>query len=327
MERRAFLAGTLATLVEAATSSAQTGTRPVRIGRLSPLAADADGPMMKAFRAGLQDLGWVEGRTFVVESRFADGKADRLAGIAAELVRQQVDLILSGSSPAALAAKRATSTIPIVMVTTGDPVRDGIVASLARPGGNVTGVTAIGQTLDIKRLELLKEAVPGVGRVGVLVNPDDFYTERFMKERAAAGRSLGLELRVVEAREPGQLEPALTALAGERVGALLVLTNALYISQHRRIVELVARSRLPAVYGERQFVDAGGLMFYGAGLAALYREAAAYADKILKGGRPADLPVAQPTRLELVINLQTARVLGLTLPQSVLLRADEVIGS
>jgi ABC-type uncharacterized transport system substrate-binding protein len=324
MDRRTFLAGTFTSLVVVDTARAQPAGKPARIGRLSPLSAGADRPVIDAFRSALHDLGWVEGRTFVLESRFADGKSDRLPAIAAELVRQPVDLLLTGSSPAALAAKRATSTIPIVMVTTGDPVRDGIVASLARPGGNVTGVTSVGQALDVKRLELIREAVPGVSRVAVLVNPADFYTTQFMKDREAAGRQLGLELRVLEAREPAQLEPALAALPGEHVGALLVHTNAMFISERRRIVDLVARSRLPAVYGERQFVDAGGLMFYGAGLVGLYREAAVYADKILKGARPADLPVEQPTKLELVVNLKTARALGLTIPPSLRLRANRV---
>jgi putative ABC transport system substrate-binding protein len=215
MERRAFLAGSVAALLDLGAAGSQSANKPVRIGRLAALSAEADRPQMEAFRSTLQDLGWIDGRTFVVESLSADGKPDHLPGNAAELVRTQVDLILTGSSPAALAAKRATSVIPIVMVTTGDPVRDGIVASLARPGGNITGVTAAGQALDTKRLELIKEAVPTASRVAVLVNPDDFYTIQFMKERETTARNLGLELRVLEAREPGQLEPALSAMASE----------------------------------------------------------------------------------------------------------------
>jgi putative ABC transport system substrate-binding protein len=296
-----------------------------RIGRLSPLSAETDAPNLAAFRKGLRELGWIEGQHFTIEARFAGGKPERLAGLAADLVRQRVDVILTGSNAGALAAKTATGTIPIVMVTTGDPVGGGIVASLGRPGGNVTGVTALGQVLNVKRLELIKEAVPGVTRVAALINPASPYTAPFLKEREGAARSLGLEVRVLEAPDPGSFEKAFAAMAIERAGALMVQTDAMFITHRRRIVELVARSRVPAVYGEREFVDAGGLMFYGASLADMYRDAAGYADKILKGAKPADLPVEQPTKLELIINLKTAKALGLTIPQSLLLRADQVI--
>ena len=296
-----------------------------RIGRLSPLSAEADAHNLDAFRRGLRDLGWVEGETFTLESRFADGHSDRLPRLAAELVRLPVDLILTGSSPGALAAKHATSTIPIVMITTSDPVGDGIVASLARPGGNVTGMTALSQALNTKRLELIKETVPGVTRVGVLVSPTSLYTARFLKERDAAARALGLELRMVEAADAATLDTALTSARNDRVGAMLVQTNALFITHRRRIVDLLARLRLPAVYGELDFVDVGGLMFYGASFDTLYREIAIYADKILKGAKPADLPVEQPTKVELVVNVKAARALGLTIPPSVLVRADQVV--
>jgi putative ABC transport system substrate-binding protein len=297
----------------------------VRIGRLSPLSAETDRTNLEAFRKGLRELGWVEGQSFTIETRFADGKPERLPELAVELVRQRVDLILTGSTPGALAAKRATSTIPIVMVTTGDPVRDGLVTSLARPGGNITGVTALGQALDTKRLELIKEAVPGVTRVAVLVDPDSYYTALFLREKDAAARRLGVELRILEAHDPGTLEKALATVAEGRVGALMVQTNPTFITHRTRIVALVAKNRLPAVYGDRTFVDAGGLMFYGASLAALYGDAAVYTDKILKGARPADLPVEQPTKLELVLNLKTAKTLGLALPPAVLARADHVV--
>jgi putative ABC transport system substrate-binding protein len=323
MKRLLALVLAMGILAAAGASAAQD--RTVRIGRLSPLSAETDALNLEAFRKGLRDLGWVERRQFIIETRFADGKGDRLPALAADLVRQRVDLILTGSSPGALAAKGATATIPIVMVTTGDPVGDGIVVSLARPGGNVTGVTALGQALNAKRLELIKEAVPGVTRVGVLVNPGSSYTARFLGERDAAARTLGLELRLLEADDPARLEKVLAALPAERLGALMVQTNAMYITHRRRIVELVAKSRVPAVYGEREFVDAGGLMFYGASFATMYREAAIYADKILKGAKPADLPVEQPTKLELVINLKTAKALGVTIPPSLLARADHLV--
>jgi putative ABC transport system substrate-binding protein len=297
----------------------------VRIGRLSPLTAEADARNLEAFRQGLRDRGWVEGQHFRVEARFADGRSDRLPSLATELVREGVDVILTGSNPGALAARRATSTIPIIMVTTGDPVAAGIVMSLARPGGNVTGVTALGQVLNAKRLELIKETVPGVLRVAVLINPVSPYTPPLLRERERMSTALGLSLYVAEAREPSAFENAFAALARERVGAVMIQTDALFISHRRRIVALVTKSGLPAVYGEREFVEAGGLMFYGASLADMYRHAATHADKILKGANPADLPVEQPTKFELVVNLKTAKALGLTIPQSVLLRADEVI--
>jgi putative ABC transport system substrate-binding protein len=295
-------------------AQAQPAGKAARIGRLSPLSAETDVPNLAAFRKGLRELGWIEGQHFTLESRFADGQATRLPDLAAELVRQRVDLILTGSNPGALAAKNATATIPIVMVTTGDPVAGGLVASLARPGGNVTGVTALGQMLNTKRLELIKEAVPGVTRVAVLTNPVSPYTAPFLKEKDDAARALGLQLPVLEARDAVGLDGAFGALATQRAGALMVQTNPLFIRYRRRIVELGARSRVPAVYGEREFVDAGGMMFYGASLADMYRDAAASADRILKGSKPADLPVEQATTLKLVINLKAAKALGLTIP-------------
>jgi putative ABC transport system substrate-binding protein len=320
----ALVLGALGAPLAADAQESKAGTT-ARIGRLSPLSAEADAPNLEAFRKGLRDLGWVEGRSFILETRFADGKPDQLPGLAAELVRQRVDLILTGSSPGALAARKATGTIPIVMVTTGDPVGDGLVSSLARPGGNVTGVTALGQVLNTKRLELIKEAVPGVTRVAVLIDPASIYTAPFLKEREGAARALELELRTLEARDPDQFEKAFAAMAQERVGALMVQTTAMFITNRKRIVELAAKSRVPAVYGEREFVDAGGLMFDGAGLADMYRDAAVYADKILKGAKPADLPVEQPTKLELIINLKAAKALGVRIPPSVLVRADQVV--
>lgn len=316
-----ILSGHLAPL----SADAQGAGKIVRIGRLSPLSAETDSPNLEAFRKGLRELGWVEGKSFTIESRFADGKSERLPELAAELVRQRVDVILTGSNPGALAAKKATSTIPIVMVTTGDPVAAGLVTSLARPGGNVTGVTALGQMLNAKRLELIKETVPGVARVAVLTNPRSTYTAPFLQERDGMGRRLGLQLPLLEASGPGDFERAFAGLATERAGALMVQTDAMFITHRRRIVDLAARSRVPAIYGEREFVDAGGLMFYGATLAHLYHDAAVFTDRILKGARPADLPVEQPTKLELIINLKVAKALGLTIPASVIGRADHLV--
>ena len=326
MDRRAFI-GVLAGGVLAAPlgSVAQPAGKAVRIGRLSPLSAEADVPLLAAFRRGMRDLGWVEGETFFIETRYADGNPNRLPEIAAELVRQRVDVILAGSNPGALAAKNAAGTIPVVMVTTADPVGGGLVASLARPGSNLTGMTALSQGLSAKRLELLKEAVPGVTRVAVLTNPASPNTGPFVKESAGVARALGVQLQLVEAHDPSEFETAFATMARKHAGALTVLADVTFITHRKRIVELAAIGRLPAVYAEREFVDAGGLMFYGASLSDMYRRAAVYVDKSLKGAKPADLPVEQPTKFVLVINLKTAKTLGLTIQQSLLLRADEVI--
>jgi putative ABC transport system substrate-binding protein len=304
---------------------AQQPGRVYRIGRLAPLSPEADAPSLEAFREAMRALGWIEGQSYTIEARFADGKAERLAGLAAELVQQRVDLILSGSNPGALAAKKATSTVPIVMVTTGDPVAGGVVASLARPGGNITGVTTLGHGLYAKRLELIKQAVPGLTRVVIFANPRSADAALFLEEKDSTARALGLELRVVQTRDPGELEKALSTVNGEHAGALMFLSDVMLQTNRRRFVELVARSRLPAVYPDREFVDAGGLMFYGASLVEMYKLAASYADRILKGAKPADLPIEQPTKLELVINLNAAKMLGLAIPQSLVLRADELI--
>ena len=304
---------------------AQQPQRMRRIGRLSPLSVAAEAPMLAGLRQGLNELGWIEGQNFAFELRFADGNLDRLPQLADELVREKVDVIVTGSSPGASAAKNATSTIPIVMVTTGNPVQGGLIATLARPGGNVTGVTALGQVLNAKRLELLKEAVPSLKRVAILTNPASPYTDPFLQESEAAVHALGIEVRVLEAREPHDLERAFETIVNEHAEALMVLADPMFITHRRRIVELAAKNRLPSVFGERGSVHAGGLIFYGASLPDMYRRAATYVDKILKGAKPADLPVEQPTAFELAINLKTAKVLGLELPWFLQQRADEVI--
>jgi putative tryptophan/tyrosine transport system substrate-binding protein len=320
----ALLGGAAATAWPLA-ARAQQLIKVARIGRLSPLSVAAEAPMLAGLRQGLSELGWIDGQNLAFELRFAEGNLDRLPQLADELVRAKVDVIVTGSSPGASAAKNATSTIPIVMVTTGNPVESGLVASLARPGGNVTGVTALGQVLNVKRLELLKEAVPGVKRVAVLTNPASPYTEPFLQESEAAAHALGVEVRVVEAREPDELEKAFRAMVVERADALMVLADPMFITHRRVIVELAAKNRLPSIFGERGSVHAGGLMFYGASLPDMYRRAGTYVDKILKGAKPADLPVEQPTTFELAINLKTAKALGLELPWFLQQRADEVI--
>jgi putative tryptophan/tyrosine transport system substrate-binding protein len=320
-----MLALALGAALGAPTDADAQGSRTARVGRLSSISAETDQASLAAFRSRMRELGWVEGRNLIVVARYAEGRAARLPEVADELVRQGVDVILAGSSPGVLAAQRATSTIPIVMVTTGDPLAEGIVKSLARPGANVTGVTAIGQALNTKRLELIKEAVPGASRVGVLLDARSLYTARLVAERERAARTLALDVRLFEVREPDDFEAAFAAARTERMDALLVQTTSFFITHRKRIVELAAHSRVPAVYGEREFVDAGGLMFYGASLRDMYRDAAVYVDKILRGTKPADLPIEQPSKLELIINLKTAKALGITIPPSILVRADRIV--
>jgi len=284
--------------------------------------------MTEAFRQGLRDLGYVDGRSVVIEYRDAEGKYDRLPARAAELVALKVDVIVAADTPAALAAKQATRTLPIVFIGAGDPVTIGLVTSLARPGGNVTGLSLLAPELVGKRLELLKQAVPGVGRVAALWQPG-FVGERtekdMLKEVEVAARALGVRLQFVEARGPADFDRAFSDMTRARADALTVLGSAMFANERRRVVDLAAKNRLPGVYGFREYVDAGGLMAYGPNVADLFQRAATYADKILKGAKPGDLPVEQPTKFELVLNLKTAKALGLTMPQSVLVRADQVI--
>jgi putative ABC transport system substrate-binding protein len=328
MERRTFMAMLTGGLVVAPfAAEAQQAAKIARIGCLAGnLAAFPHLP--EAFRQGLRDLGYVEGRNVVIEYRDAEGKYDRLPALAAELVALKVDVILAGGTPQALAAKQATRTLPIVCASVADPVGSGLVTSLARPGGNVTGLSNLLPDLVGKCLEQLKQAVPGVSRVAVLWHPGNLgeRTERDMLKGAeVAGRALGVRLQVVEARGPADFDRAFSDMTRGRAGALTVLPSAMFNTERRRLVDLAAKNRLPAVYISRESVDAGGLMSYGPDLADMFRRAATYVDKILKGTKPGDLPVEQPTKFELIINLKTAKVLGLTIPQSLLQRADEVI--
>ena len=306
-----------------AADAQQTGKVP-RIGFLS-LTSPSDRPfLLDAFRQRLRELGWVEGQNIVIDDRYAEDRVDRLPDLAAELVRLKVDLIVSWGTQGATAAKNATGTIPIVMIAVRDPVGTGLIASLARPGGNVTGVAgSAGLEWVAKQLELLKETVPKIRRVAILSNPANAYHQLAIKEVNVAARSLGVQLQLLEARGPNEFDSAFAAMTKERVGALLV--HAMLNSHRTRLADLAARSRLPAAYGVRESVEAGGLMSYGPSFLDSYRRAATYVDQILKGTKPAELPVEQPTKYELVINMKTAKALGLTIPQSVLLRADHVI--
>ena len=328
MDRRAFIA-TVAGGLLAAPLAAET-QQAAKVARIGWLGANpAPGRHMReAFLQGLRDLGYVEGRNVVVEYRFAEGKLERYPALAAELVALKVDVIVAPITLAALAAKRATKTIPIVFAAVGDPITDGLVTSLARPGGNVTGLSVLSSELVGKWLEQLKQAVPGVSHVAVLWQPGaaSARTEQDMlKEGEVTARALGVRPQFVEARGPADLDRAFSDMTKARAGALTVLPGNMFFSERRRLVGLAAKNRLPAVYPSREYVDAGGFMSYAPNGADLFRRAATYVDKILKGAMPGDLPVEQPTKFELVINLKTAKALGLTIPPSLLQRADQVI--
>ena len=279
-----------------------------------------------AFRQGLRDLGWIEGRNIIIDYRFAEGRFDRLPDLAAELAQLNVEVIAATTTPAAVAARNATGTIPIVMFVVGDPIGLGLIASLARPSGNVTGLTySVGVEAFGKQLELLKETVPKVRRVAVLSNPANPSATLAISNVKVAARSFGLHLQLLETRDPDEFDGAFAAMAKERAGALLVVSDPSFGVHRARLADLAARYRLPSMHGVREMVEAGGLMNYGPSIPDNFRRAAGYVDKILKGSNPGDLAVQQPIKFELVINLKTARALGLTIPQSVLLRADEII--
>jgi len=328
IDRRTFLAGTGAVLLAAPFGAeAQQAAKIARIGWLGNSPSDLP-HLREAFLQGLRDLGYVEGRNVVIEYRYAQGKPERFPALAAELVALKVDVIVVPNTPPALAAKQATRTLPIVFAFAVDPVTDGLVTSLARPGGNVTGLSNLAPELGGKRLELLTQAVPGVTRVAVLWQPGGpaERTEKDILTRAeVAGRALGLRLQFVEARGPADVDRAFSDMTRARAGALNVLGSPMFTSERRRLVDLAAKHRLPAVYGRREYVDAGGLMSYAPNFADLFRRAATYVDKILKGAKPGDLPVEQPSKFDLIINLKTAKALGLTIPPSLLGRADEII--
>jgi len=326
MDRRSFLAGVTAVLAAPLATVAQPAGKVARIGRLEQSSSGTDA----AFRQGLRELGYVEGQNIVIEYRYAEGKAERLPELAAELVGLKVDVIVSGGTLAPLAAKQATNTIPIVLAAAGDPVGTGLVANLAKPGGNVTGLSNLSKDLTAKRLQILKEIVPGLRRVAVLWNAANIVAALHIPETEAAARTLGLQVQSLEVHGPDDFENALLerrllAAISRGGGALFVVDDPLVMRYRMPIADFAVRNRLPATAIYKSFAEAGGLMTFGASLADLYRRAAIYVDKILKGAKPGDLPVEQPTKFELVINLKTAKALGLTIPSSLLLRADQVI--
>jgi putative ABC transport system substrate-binding protein len=304
---------------------AQTPRKIARIGWLSAGSRTASPHLVEAFLQGLRELDYVEGRTFAMEYRWANGQQERLPELAVELVRLELDVLVAPTSAAVQAAMNTTRTIPIIMAGGGDPVGLGLVASLARPGGNVTGPSMMNTEVVSKRIQMLKEVVPGLRRVAVLTNSVNPIHAPFMQETEPTARMLGLELQPIEVHGPEDFEAAFAAATRGKADALIAFDDALTLYHRSRIVALAAASRLPTMYGYREFPDEGGLISYGANLSSHYRHAAKYVDKVLKGTKPADLPVEQPSKFELVINLKTAKALGLTIPPTLLANGDEVI--
>ena len=327
VRRRRFLIATAGVLAAPIASFAQQQAGSIRrIGFLG--FASAGGfytEPLERFREGLRELGYIEGRTIAFEYKFADEKEERVAPLAAELVRNKVNVIVTHGTLETRAAKLATNSIPIVMASVGDPVGAGLVASLARPGGNITGVTNMDVGLGAKRLGLLKEVVSKFSRVAVLRNPDNPSSHLQYKETQAAAQTLGIEIRLLDVRDPREFDGGFPAMSKARADALVVLGDSLFLSRRKQIASLALKNRLPSVFAKDEMVEAGGLMSYGPTLVGLYRHAAIYVDKILKGASPGGLPIEQPTKFELAINLQTAKALGITFPQSVQISANKVI--
>jgi putative ABC transport system substrate-binding protein len=326
IDRRTFLAGTGAVLLAAPLAAeAQQAGKFHRIAFLGNSTAALEANLVGPFREGLRELGYVEGQNIVIEYRWAEGKYDRFPALIAELLALKVDVIVTAGTPASLAVKKATTSIPLVMVAVGDPVATGIVMSLGRPGGNITGLTSMSQDLEGKRLELLREVVPKVSHVAVLWNsasPIQVIEER---EARASAQVLGIKMLSLGVRTREEIENAFAAIVRERPGALLVLADRLFLYHRAHIMDFAAKHRLPGVHAYRELVEAGGLMSFGPSYPGMHRRAAYFVDRILKGAKPADLPVERPTKFELVINLKAAKALGLTIPASLLQRADEII--
>ncbi|MBI2534062.1 MAG: ABC transporter substrate-binding protein [Deltaproteobacteria bacterium] len=313
-------------LTTASLAHAQQPKKVPRIGFISPLSSSTGGANLEAFRQGLRDLGYRERENIHIEVRWAEGSAERLPHLIAELIRLKVDVLVIGGAAGALAAKNAGITTPVVFAAVTDPLGYGLIDSLARPGGNITGLAlALGEGFSGKWVEILKETVPKVARLAVLRNPAHPLAEVFLRETQAAGRAHSVRLDFFEARDPNDLGSTLSRLEKERAKALIVTPSPLFSSQRSRLVEFAARRRLPSMFFAKEYVDAGGLMSYGPSFPDSYRRAATYVDKILKGTKPADLPVEQPMKFEFVINLKTAKQIGLTIPQWTLMKADKVI--
>jgi ABC-type uncharacterized transport system substrate-binding protein len=330
MRRRTFIAGIGSAAAWPVVAQGQQSKTVPRIGFLTTGSLELPETlvMIDAFRQGLRELGYVEGTNIIVEYKAADSKIERFADLAKELVQLNVDVIVASNTPAALAARQATATIPIVVPVMGDPVRDGLVSSLARPGGNITGLTFLGPELLPKRIALLKEAVPNVSRVAALWHPGA-YGERtmneMMEEAEGAAKTLGVQLRLAAVQGPDDFEGAFSTIVQGRADAVIVFPSPMLFTERRRIVDLAVKGRLPLMAMGKEFAELGGLMAYGASIPGLIRRSATYVDKIINGATPSDLPVQQPMKFDLVINIKTAKVLGLDVPPSLLARADEVI--
>ena len=327
MRRREFitLVGSAAVAWALPAQAQQPAPTLRRLGYLFSFAPAEGNHLWEACRLGLRQFGYLEGRDIVLEPRWADGHHERLPSLAAELVRLKVDIIISAATPATLAAMAATQEIPIVMVGIGDPVTSGLIASLARPGGNVTGLSLLTAELSGKRLELLVKLMSSVPRVAVVINPENPAHSVFLDQTRAVALDKGVELQSFKARNPREIEDVFAEASRNRIAALIVFDDPVIWSHRVQIVGLAAKQNLPVIYGYREFVDAGGLMSYGPDRVAHYRRSAYYVDKILRGTKPADMPVEQPTKFDLIVNLKTARALGLTVPQSLLATADEVV--
>ena len=325
--RRKFFGLALSAMLLAlgATAEAQQVAKVPRIGFLTAISAGSMSARMEAFQKGLHELGYVEGENIFIEYRYAEGKLDRLPAFAAELVRLKVDVIVTAGASGTGPAKEATTTIPIVMAQDGDPVATGVVASLARPGGNITGVSTLAPGLSGKRLELLTEIIPKLSRVAVLATSTQPNYAQLVKEMELAAKAFGVKLQNLDLLGPNDIETAFRAVGKARAGAALVLASSVALSQRSQIIDLAVKSRLPMIFPQNEYVEDGGLMSYAPNYADLFRRAATYVDKILKGAKPADLPVEQPTKFEFIINLKTAKQIGLTIPPNVLARADSVI--
>jgi putative ABC transport system substrate-binding protein len=326
MDRRTFIFGIAFDLaIGAPVAAAQEARKIPRIGFLGNSTASLEANLVGQFREGLRDLGYAEGRNILIEYRWAEGSYESLPSLIAELLAVKVDVIVTAGTPAALAVKNATASVPLVMVAVGDPVGTGLVASLGRPGGNATGLTSIAPELEGKRLELLREVLPKISRVAVLWNPANAYQIGSEKEVQAAAKVLRISVISLPVRNLEELSNAFAAIPREHVDAVVVLADRVFLHNRARIADFAITNRLPGMNAYRELVEAGGLMSFGPSYAVMHRQAATYVDKILKGAKAGDLPIEQPTKFELVINLKTAKILGLTIPQALLLRAEEVI--
>jgi ABC-type uncharacterized transport system substrate-binding protein len=326
MRRREFvmLLGGAAAAWPLAARAQNAGKIP-RVGFMGNSTAALEANLVEPFRAGLRELGYREGSNIVIEYRWADGRYERFPALVAELLAVPVDVIVTAGTPAALAVKKATSSVPLVMIAVGDPIGTGIVPSLARPGGNITGLSSIAPDLEGKRLELLREVLPKLSHVGLLLNPLNPFHEASMRQAFTAAQALGIELQSLEVRRSGDLEGAFAAILRRKPGALLILADRVFLHNRKRMMDFATEQRLPSVNAYRELVEAGGLMSYGPSYEDMHRRAADYVDKILKGAKPGDLPVEQPTKFTLIVNLKAAHAIGVDVPPLLLARADEVI--